>query len=178
MTSCNRAQEWEQLVLRLQRELTALDREERLWIQQNLHHIQTLQRQLHQLFCMAGGPEICARCAGSCCEHGHNHMTLVNLLAAQLEGCLPQADFSCSCPFLGDSGCALPAAVRPYNCVTFICEAIEAAMDTEQRLRFYRLDQQLRELYQLFDQRYAASSLRGLLIASRRLGNVPLLSRC
>lgn len=162
-------QRWQQIVIDLQKEIFSLRRDERQWIEQQLALIASLQQQIHQLFITANGPQLCQRCLGSCCELGHNHMTLANLLAALLDDNLPQANFEQTCPFLGKQGCTLEVSCRPYNCVTFICDAVEEALTTEERELFYTLEQQLRSVYLAFDKRYIGSSLQGLLIRSQSM---------
>ncbi|MCD6525424.1 MAG: hypothetical protein J7K75_00300 [Desulfuromonas sp.] len=171
------ARRWQQIVLDVRKEVFSLREDERLWIVQHLALIKNLQQQIHSLFIGANGPELCHNCLGSCCELGHNHMTLANLLSALLSDSLPQADFERTCPFLGEQGCTLDVPVRPYNCVTFICDAVENALSPEERNRFYALDQQLRSLYLAFDQRYIGSSLQGLLIRSQSMPGNQFLAR-
>ncbi|NIQ93638.1 MAG: hypothetical protein GWN87_05100 [Desulfuromonadales bacterium] len=132
---------------------------------------------MQRRFFAAGGSEECRRCHGQCCDCGRNHFTLVNLLGFLLQGQRPpEPDFEQPCPFLGESGCRLEVARRPYNCVTFICEQIEGRMSRSDRQAFYVDEAQLRLLHEQFDRRYALSSPRGLLIRAARLGDEPLLA--
>lgn len=96
-------------------------------------------------------------------------MTLANVLSGLLDRALPVADFSQTCPFLTDQGCALAVESRPFNCVTFICDTIEECLSSEDQQQFYTLERQLREHYTAFDQRYIGSSLQGLLIRSQSM---------
>ncbi len=171
------ARRWQEIVTALQREISCLDGEQRRWIEQRLALVHALQRQLHQLFLAADGAAACARCGGACCELGHNHMTLVNLLGVLLSATVPEADFSRTCPFLGADGCRLAVEVRPFNCVTFICPELEEALTPAQQEQFYALERQLRDQYAVFDERYLGSGMVGLLIRSRRIGSAPLLAR-
>ena len=170
-------QRWQRIVLSVRKEIMSLTAEERQWIEQQLDLIADLQTEIHELFLSADGREACARCQGSCCELGQNHMTLANLLGAILQDKLPAAHFDRTCPFLGDDGCTLDIAVRPYNCITFLCEDVEHALSVEEQNRFYRLEQQLRSLYVAFDQRYLGSSLQGLLIRSQSMAGSLFLAR-
>ncbi len=170
-------QRWQRIVLSVRKEIMALSAEERQWIDQQLSLIGNLQTEIHGLFVSAEGANACAQCQGSCCELGHNHMTLANLLGAILQDKLPAAHFDRTCPFLGDHGCTLEITVRPYNCITFICEDVEQALSVEEQNRFYRLEQQLRSLYVAFDERYLGSSLQGLLIRSRSMAGSLFLAR-
>jgi hypothetical protein len=168
---------WRHCLAAVDREYLALDFRERAWIVERLRRIAVLQQQLNELFVAAGGPAACSRCLGACCERGKNHFTLVNLLAFLSAGQRPPVpDFRRTCPFLGDRGCVLDAARRPFNCVTFICEQVLDPLGSEGSGRFQRLEQELRSLYLAFDERYAGSSLRGLLIRAERLDGRPFLA--
>ncbi len=177
MLISERDKHWKTLVSQLRRELNGIDEVERRWLQQRISLIQALQRDLHALFLQVGGSDICRICTGSCCGAGHNHMTLLNVAAALLAQQLPQADFSRTCPFLTHTGCSLDVTLRPFNCITFICEQIEIHMSAEQVAEFYRMEKVLRAHYTEMDRRYAGSSLRGLLIGAQRLNGNPMLGR-
>jgi hypothetical protein len=163
------AQQWQQIIVAVQKELSSLGAAERLWIEQHLDNIHDLQRQLHQLFIAGDGPNQCRKCLGSCCECGNNHMTLANVLSGLLNDNLPAANFTNICPFLNEQGCMLAVQTRPFNCVTFICERIDDNLSSVQRAQFYALEKLLREQYLAFDQRYMGSSLCGILIRSQSM---------
>ncbi|MCK4536441.1 MAG: hypothetical protein KAT93_05470, partial [Desulfuromonadales bacterium] len=127
-------------------------------------------------FRLADGPAACASCSGSCCDCGRHHFTLTNLLGALVQGLEPPSpDYNRPCPFLGRNGCLLEIATRPFNCVTFICETVEAGLSPSGKKRFYELEKLLRNEYEAVAERYAAASLRGLLIALERMNGFPLL---
>jgi hypothetical protein len=177
MLHSDRHTRWNEILCQLRSELNCIAEEELLWMRQRIALIQELQKQIHALFLDANGSTICANCSGSCCEHGHNHIALINVIAAMLHQKLPEPDFSSTCPFLTPSGCSLSVTLRPFNCVTFICDGIEERMDAEQMQEFYRLEKLLRAHYLEVDQRYAGSSLRGLFIGTERLGDRRLLEQ-
>lgn len=169
---------WRRTLERVRAELSQLCAAERRWLDEHLEQIQRLQRRIHGFFERADGVRLCRSCNGACCEKGRHHLTLVNLLGFLLAGEDPPApDFASTCPFLSNVGCRLDVERRPFNCVTFNCEAVEAALDAASRADFYAMERQLRRLYTAFDQRYAGSSLRGLLIRAERLGERPFLER-
>ncbi|PLY12260.1 MAG: hypothetical protein C0624_01130 [Desulfuromonas sp.] len=150
--------------------------DERQWQKQHIDQVVALKDQLHQLFVAAGGLEGCAECDGACCARGQHHMTLVEVLSALLRNRpLPSPDPAVTCPFLTLEGCSLEPGLRPFNCVTFNCEIVEEHLTAEQVARFYALERELRALYEVFEERYAGASLRGLVIRSRRLGGRRLL---
>lgn len=103
-------------------------------------------------------------------------MTLANLLSCLIDRSLPNADFEQICPFLTNQGCSLTVESRPFNCVTFICDSIEDSLDQQDQQTFYLLEQQLREHYTAFDQRYMGSSLQGLLIRSQSMSGSQYLA--
>lgn len=156
-----------------------LETAERQWIKDQLEAIVSLQQQLQRYFDQAGGARHCRSCNGACCERGTYHVTLVNLLAALALGrTFPEPDFSADCPMLGPTGCRLDVALRPFNCVTFVCDAVESAMEAPDQAAFYAAEKQLRRLYEAFEQRYVAASMRGFLLAMARLeGRSPLQRR-
>ena len=163
---------------RVRDELRHLPQTERAWIAERLLLVARLQEALHALFLRAQGPQLCAECFGACCDLGKNHLTLVNLLACLLAGEEPpELRFDRPCPSLGEAGCLLPPARRPFNCVTFLCESVEEGLSMDQRVQFYTLERQLRSLYEEFDGRFSGSSLRGLLIRAERLGERPFLEK-
>jgi len=170
--------EWRDVLRRVQRELTHLDDDGRLWLAQRLAQVVEHKRALHRLFLSAGGAEACRACDGACCARGHHHMTLVEVLCALCSGPpLPEPDPWQTCPYLTPDGCSLVPELRPFNCVTFNCDAVEGRLDPEQVAAFYRLEKELRALYAEFEARFAGASLRGVLIRARRLGGGALLGR-
>jgi len=169
---------WQQTLLQVRSEFSELPGAERSWVRARLAELADLQGQLHALFLAADGEAVCAACGGECCARGTYHLTLANLLwllAERQE--VPDADFSRTCPWLGDAGCQLSVSCRPFNCVTFVCEAIEARLDQRQVGEFYRLEKVLRRLYLEFSKRFSGGSPYGLLNIAERLGGEPLLRR-
>lgn len=171
-----REDSWQQLTAQICREYTRLTQAERNWIAYHCRLIGFLQGKLDRLFLQAQGENSCRDCRGDCCALGHNHLTLANLLSLlSSDQRLPQLDFSKTCPLLTPKGCQLPAAYRPFNCISFICERIEAQLNTQQLADFYQTEKELRQLYRFFQQRYTGASFSGLLIAAARLQGRPFL---
>ncbi len=166
----NRTSRWQQIVAQIAAEYRLLPDEEKSWINVRLDQIQQLQVALQALFDNADGTEHCRDCEGDCCARGHHHMTLVNLLGFLRANTLPpDADFTQTCPFLSWKGCLLPVTERPYNCISFICDKIEANLRAEELERFYQLEKQLRALYFEFSDRYLGAAMTGLLLQDQRL---------
>ncbi|HKL49486.1 MAG TPA: hypothetical protein VJ882_07525 [Desulfuromonadales bacterium] len=167
---------WRKIVLRVRSEMDRIDRRERLWMSARFAEIAGVQVRMHELFLRAGGSGQCQQCQGQCCECGRNHFALVNLLGYLLQGQNPpEPDFDLPCSFLGEGGCRLDVARRPFACVTFVCGVVEEGMGMADREAFYNEEARLRRLYEQFDRRYALSSSRGILIRSARLGDEPFL---
>ena len=137
--------DWPAVLQRINLELTVLSQIERDWLKERLAVIETTQLALDELFCKVGGLDACTGCDGACCVCGRHHITLTNLLAYLLQGEeTPAPDFSCTCPYLGEQGCLLPVAKRPYNCITFFCETLDDRLDSVDREQLRTLDRQLR----------------------------------
>ncbi len=167
---------WQGYLAEVAAEYAQLAPAERSWIAVELNQIADLQQELDDLFRRGDGPAVCRRCRGACCDCGKNHFTLVNLLAfLSAAERPPVADFNLPCPFLGSKGCRLEVSRRPFNCITFICDGILDPLGEAGYDAFRELEGQLRRCYLNFDQRYAGSSLRGLLIRGERLAGRPFL---
>ncbi len=152
-------------------ELAALPAAERSRLQAHLAALGALQERLHQLVLDAGGPALCRDCDGACCGCGRNHLTLGNLAVLLLRDLEPPApDWNAPCPWLGPAGCRLAADQRPFNCVSFVCEAVEAQLGAAGCSTFYALERELRAAYAQLAGRYAGAGLQGLLLRAERLG--------
>lgn len=168
---------WRNYLAGIEQEYQALDPQEQFWITGRLDKIATLQQQLNKLFVDAGGILACRQCSGACCDCGKNHFTLANMLAFISAGERPpEPDFSLPCPFLGAHGCRLEVNLRPFNCITFICEQVLEPLGKEGEECFLTLEKELRSHYLAFDRRYAGSSLCGLFIRAERLAGRPFLA--
>lgn len=175
--SDDRQTRWQQIVTQVQQEYRDLSPSEKGRIADQLTEIDRLQCALDHLFIKAGGEQICAACEGACCAKGHNHAVLPNILAyLQQNEVPPSADFSKTCPWLGPQGCVHPVGHRPYNCITFLCDKLEQHLNESEVEEFYRLDRELRKLYQAFADRYLSGGMSGLLLQTARLNGHPLLS--
>jgi hypothetical protein len=168
--------DWPALLKRITLEVDALGADEKAWLRERLAVIAATQAELDELFRKAGGLDACAGCDGACCGCGRHHVTLTNLLAYLLaDEPPPTPDFSRTCPYLGDKGCLLTVSRRPYNCITFFCETLEAQLDTDECGTLRTLDRRLRNEYLRVATRYPAASLRGLLIALQRVDDGAVL---
>lgn len=170
MSSQNDKKLWQQITAQVTREWDTLPTDEKSWIRDHTGEIVRLQSELHQLFLAVDGEKICCDCHGDCCGHGKFHPNLTNLLAFLAhDDPIPSPDFSQGCPYLGDSGCLFPPGLRPYNCISFICEKIEDNLLPTKRSEFWRLEQAIRAEYELFIQRYVGAGLHGILVKGEAL---------
>ena len=169
---------WQDIIQKIDEEWLSLNQEERSWITGKIERLTVVQQQLHGLVTIADGEDICRDCDGACCGHGLYHPTLVTVLAhLVLNLPLPTPEFKQSCPYLGVAGCSFSPSVRPYTCLTFICELIEDRLTAEQRQVLSVLELELRGIYEAFDYRYSGSSLRGLMNRAPGGAVHPLLER-
>jgi len=168
---------WAATFARAQHELAALPVSERQWLAAQVALIGSLQEELDRLFRTIDGPAVCGECLGSCCSRARHHATLTNLLGYLLAAeDLPVPDFTLDCPFLGTKGCRLPVTRRPFNCIIFLCAALDGRVSDVQRASFATVERQLRAAYEAVASRCPGASLRGVLIAAVRLGERPLLT--
>ena len=180
MTRCEDSDRnlWRQGVSLLEEAWASLPDEERDWIRPRLEAIARLQEGMHTLFNQGHGDVHCARCRGACCARGKYHLTLPNLLGCLAAGApLPAPDFTAPCPMLAAQGCQLAVAMRPFNCVSFACETVEAEMGPAAVATFYAAEKMLRQLYRQFEERYAGAGARGFLLALARLQGASPLGR-
>ena len=155
---------WEKIILTVQNEWQSLAGSERSWIDAKIERLTAMQTELHRLVAVAEGEAICRECNGGCCGHGLYHPTLVTLLAHLVnDQSLPVPDFYQSCPYLGSAGCSFLPALRPFNCLIFICDKIEERCPEQDVGKMSLLESELRGVYEAFDNRYTGSSLRGLM---------------
>jgi hypothetical protein len=176
MTPAHRQQLWSRIITQVTEEFAALPAAERHWLEQQLQLVADLQLRIHTLFAQAAGEEHCRNCRGECCGHGSFHFNLANLLGYLVRDVpLLMPDFTASCPYLGTGGCRIPPELRPFNCVTFICDVIDERLNAGQREDFYRLERQLRLAYLEFQEHFQGSSLRGLLQDGARLNGKAFL---
>ncbi|MBT0663811.1 hypothetical protein KI809_05795 [Geobacter pelophilus] len=135
-----------------------------------VREILVVKREVDAIFDGLNGVEICRLCQGECCRSGCYHFTVVDLLGYLVTGhelFSPRFDNG-ACPFLGDSGCMMAPHYRPYNCVTFVCDRVDAGMDSNARARFAALSADLFVLYQRLEQLFANRFVYGILNNSRR----------
>jgi hypothetical protein len=109
----------------------------------------------------------CAGCGGACCVAGKYHFTRADLLVYLACGAeLFEPLFGNGlCPYLGQQGCLIPAAYRPFNCITFNCELIEDRLSEEEIASFYRMERELKGCYAEIRSLFPEDTMYGALLA-------------
>ena len=108
------------------------------------------------------GAAICAACKGACCAAGKYHFSAIDLVVYLLTGkelFEPRFASGC-CSYLGDGGCLMPPEYRPFNCVTFACEQIEAHLPAADKEFFYLSEGRLRTVYREMQAAFADRRMR------------------
>lgn len=132
--------------------------------------VKACKKELHAVVEGVGAGNICAACGGGCCLTGKYHVTVVDLLVYLVEGkelFSPRFDQE-FCPFLGERGCLMEPARRPFNCVTFNCERVELLLEPQEKERFAALERALRALYGRFEELFGNRFMGGLLMNCER----------
>ena len=132
--------------------------------------VKTCKKGLHAVAEGVSAGNICAACGGECCMTGKYHVTVVDLLvylAGGAELFSPHFDQE-HCPYLGEQGCLMAPAYRPFNCVTFNCERVESRLEPAEQERLVLLEQRIRALYGRFEALFENRFMGGLLMNCER----------
>ena len=84
----------------------------------------------------------CPYCGTVCCCNKHGFPEFADIVAIiAMNGKIPQYDLSVDpnalCQFIGEKGCILPRAERPYRCTWYFCEPLllQIELDTARKYR-------------------------------------------
>jgi hypothetical protein len=161
------AGQWQEGVLRVTAAYQALP-------QQTLEKLQELAAELREhksamqaLVARVDASAHCAGCGGECCVAGKYHFTRADLLVyLAFEEPLFEPLFANGlCPYLGQAGCLIPVAFRPFNCITFNCERIEDLLSEIELADFYRMERELRRCYGQLRSLFPEQTMDGALLA-------------
>lgn len=157
---------WREQVARVTLLLSQFPQESRPRLAALCGHLMELKLALQALADRADAAERCAACGGACCVTGKYHVTPVDLLVYLLSGEPLFAPLFQSglCPYLGEGGCLMRPAYRPFNCITFNCELIEDLLSAEEVSRFYRLERELKESYRAIRALFPGNQMDGALL--------------
>ena len=153
------------------RRVTALYRALPQHLKEKLHELaaglRELRTAMQALVARVGAAAHCACCGGECCVAGKYHFTQADLLVYLDAGepiFAPLFDNGL-CPYLGAAGCLIPAAYRPFNCITFNCERTEDLLSEGELASFYRMERELRERYREIRSLFPDQTMYGALLA-------------
>ncbi|MHC1696581.1 MAG: hypothetical protein AB9919_00640 [Geobacteraceae bacterium] len=126
-----------------------------------------------EIYALAGGTaiiETCIDCGGRCCEKGKYHFSVIDLLMYLSTGkelFLPSFRET-PCPFLGETGCLMGPAYRPYTCITFHCERLEILLSPADLEQICQLERSLRDFCHELEELFGCRLMQGLLLSCAR----------
>jgi hypothetical protein len=118
----------------------------------------------------SAGIETCVECAGLCCEKGKYHFSVIDLLIYLSTGreLFTPTFRETPCPFLGEAGCVMDPAYRPFPCITFHCERLELPLSSAELDRMYLLERNLRASCRQMEELFGVRLMQGLLLSYER----------
>jgi hypothetical protein len=166
----NDQQQWLAAVRAVADEFADLEPHVRAQVGELAGEIRSRKAQLHALVAEHDIAALCRECGGQCCALGRLHFTVVDLLAFLSAGePLFTPEFAApDCPYLRAEACLMTPAFRPYNCVSFICEQVEALLTSAELADFYHQEQVLRRLYRQMEALFGNRFMHGLLVNFER----------
>ncbi len=161
---------WSEAVGRVKSEYTALSDSIKQRLSGLTSEIRALKDEHQKLMARFSADNPCERCNGICCRYGKHHFTAVELIVYLVsESLLFAPSFEHPvCPYIGGSGCMMAPALRPFNCIIFICEDLDDRLDEASRTGLLAIENRLRQLYQEFDALLGNRFANGLLITFQR----------
>jgi hypothetical protein len=126
-----------------------------------------------EMYALAGGAaivETCTECGGLCCEKGKYHFSVIDLLMYLSTGkeLFSPTFRETPCPFLGETGCLMSPAYRPFTCITFHCERLEELLSSADLERICHQERSLRVLYREMEKLFGIRLMQGLLLSGER----------
>jgi len=161
---------WSAAVERVRTDYGALPEALKLKLSALSAEIMVLKARHQALVAASVAAAACAECRGLCCRFGKHHFTAVDLLVYLFAG---RELFSPSfenpvCPYHSGSGCLMEPSLRPFNCIIFLCEQLETALEERTSAELAGLETLLRQLYREFDRLLGNRFANGLLITFQR----------
>ena len=161
---------WSAAVERVRTDYGALPPALKMQLAELSAEIMALKARHQTAVAKAAASDVCAECKGLCCRFGKHHFTVVDLLgylSAGRELFSPSFD-NPVCPYHSVSGCLMEPALRPFNCVIFICEQLETGLEERARADLAGIETSLRRIYGEFDHLLGNRFANGLLITFQR----------
>jgi hypothetical protein len=168
MSSSNEFEEqWQEGVRRVTLAYRALSQQQNEKLQGICAALRELRRAMQAIVSRVEAAAHCAGCGGECCVAGKYHFSQVDLLVylAAGEPLFEPLFGNGLCPYLGGEGCLIPAAFRPFNCITFNCEKIEDLLSEGELGDFYRMERELRLRYGEIRALFPDTIMHGALLA-------------
>lgn len=159
--------DWTRACGHIDRMLAGMPEGERLELATMAMTYRRLKEQLADLGERADAAALCRACRGACCENGKYRMNVFDALALRLaDRPMPRPDFDQRplCPYGSAGGCHLSAAFRPADCVTFVCNSIDARLDRQTRELMEAVEEQLRECLRQAERSIGTGLARPLLL--------------
>lgn len=141
---------WRLGVSQIEEQFEALAEDDQGAIRSGAGKLMSVKAAMHALVDTINGAVICADCGGLCCVSGKYHFSAVDLIVYYVTGTeLFIPDFAGKgCIYLQGERCLMSPQLRPFNCITFVCEQLEVRLPPGQKELFYALERELRNLYQ------------------------------
>lgn len=158
---------WKAATRQVQKEYLSLSGPVRIELDDVLNRIAELKS---GIAAFASADEECEKCGGICCRFGKHHFTVIDLLGylhAETELFSPDFDNQI-CPYHAGAGCMMPPALRPYNCIIFVCEEVESRLDADVLSRLRVMEIRLKEHYSRIETLMENRFENGLLITYER----------
>lgn len=170
---------WAAAVERVRTDYLALPQTLKLRLSDLSIEIMALKARHQTAAATAAADEACAECGGSCCRFGKHHFTVVDLLVYLSAGreLFSPAFENPVCPYHNGCGCLMEPSLRPFNCIIFLCEQLETALEEQARADLAGIETRLRALYGEFEKLLGNRFANGLLITFQRAldSGAPLL---
>jgi hypothetical protein len=123
-----------------------------------------------QLAASVDADAVCAECRGLCCGHGKHHFTVVDLLGYLSAGreLFTPLFTNPVCPYHTGCGCLMEPALRPLNCIIFLCDQLDELLAESAKRELGALEKELRRLYCCLESLLGNRFANGLLITYNR----------
>jgi hypothetical protein len=161
---------WDNAVTVVRREYRALADPIKERLRSIIREVRLEKTEVCSITASRGASHVCSGCGGRCCHKGKYHFSVIDLLAFLDTGrdlFLP-AFGGVSCPYLGKAGCLMEPPYRPFTCVTFHCDRLEALLTASEVERLYGLERSLRVKYGDIEELFGTRLTQGLLLGYAR----------
>ena len=90
---------------------------------------------------------LCQECGGECCMNGKYRLNVLDAAALIVADVSVPAAFKQKplCPYGTESGCSMESALRPADCVLFVCDAIDRKLSEQDRIKLAELERVVRD---------------------------------